>query len=68
MSAAAPALWNHRGGDVPARPDAACRLAGRLPGDPGAERAGGGADEATQTRQRGDTRLFLHRTSKSVFC
>lgn len=50
----APALRHNGCGDLPAGSDAVRRLAGRLPGHPGPEGAGCGADEATQAGQRGD--------------
>lgn len=56
---AAPALWHDRRGDVPAGSDAVRGLAGRLAGHSSPERSGGGADETTQARQRGEVRLGL---------
>lgn len=55
MRSAEPALRHDGRGDLPAGPDVVCGLAGRLPGDTGQERAGGGADEAPQTGPRGET-------------
>jgi len=53
------ALWYNRRGDVPAGSDVVRGLAGRLSGHLGPERAGGGADETTQTRQRGETHTLF---------
>lgn len=58
---AAHTLWHDRCGDIPPGSDVVRGLAGRLAGHSGAERAGGGADETTQARQRGEVGLvFLH--------
>lgn len=56
---AAPALWHDRCGDVSAGSDVVRGMAGWLTGHSGAERAGGGADETTQARQRGEVGLVI---------
>lgn len=55
MCVAALTLWHDGRGDVPAGWHVVRSLAGRLPGDPGPERAGRGADETAQAGQRGNT-------------
>ena len=54
------ALWHHGRGDLPAGPDPLRGLAGRLAGHAGEEGTGGGADEASQTRPRGNN-THIHR-------
>lgn len=68
MRLAARALRHDGRGDLPARPDPVRGLAGRLAGHPGQERTSGGADEATQTGQRGDAHVHDTRGRKGCVC
>lgn len=49
-----PSLWHHRGRDLSEGSHTVRGLARRLTGHDGEERSTGGADETTQTRQRGE--------------